>query len=150
MNIIEAVKDLLSTFPKISEVLGTIHVDFSDGTVDSYSLYSTGDTLLEEDIIGDQRRQHSFLLAANYSAINDYERIESSGALLELAVWLSKQRNLPVETVYNGVTYGGEITLINAANGMLYAVPQENSADTYMYQLNIVAEYTVNFSEGGI
>ncbi|MBP1536158.1 MAG: hypothetical protein IK999_18875 [Ruminococcus sp.] len=150
MNVIEKVRELLAAFPKIAEVLGDIHVDFSDGNADSYSLSSTGDTLISEDIIGNQRRQHTFLLAANYSAINDYERISSSGILLELAVWLSKQKDLPVETPYNGVSYPGEITLINAANGMLYAVPQENSEDTYMYQLTITAVYTVDFTNGGI
>ena len=145
-NVIETVQELLASFPKISEVLGRIHVDFSDGNADSYSLSSTGDTLLAEDIIGNQRRQHSFLLTANYSAINDYERMSSSGVLLELAVWLSKQKNIPVETPLNGMVCNGEVTRINAANGMLYSVPQENSANTYMYQLTITAEYSSHSS----
>lgn len=149
-NVIETVRELLAGFPRIAEVLGTLHVDFSDGGQDSYSLSPTGDTLLSEDIIGNQRRQHTFLLTASYSAINDYERISSSGVLLELAVWLSHQRDIPVETTVNGEVFPGEITRMTAANGMLYAVPQENSANTYMYQLTITAEYTVDFTNGGI
>lgn len=143
MNVIETVKDLISNFPRISEILGTVHVDFSDGSTDSYSLSSTGDMLLSEDILGNQERQHTFLLTANYSAINDYERLSSSGVLLELAVWLSQQRDIPVQTTINGEQYGGTIKTILASNGMLYAVPQENDTDTYMYQLAFTVVYDV-------
>ena len=65
-------------------------------------------------------------------------------------MWLSHQRDIPVETTVNGEVFPGEITRMTAANGMLYAVPQENSVNTYMYQLTITAEYTVDFTNGGI
>lgn len=145
MNIIEAVRSLLEEFPRISEIAGTVHIDFSEGTCGCCSLSPTGDTLIYEDITGDQKRQHTFLFTQEYSAINDYERLSSSGVLLELAVWISKQRNIPVDTVVDDRTYHGEITKISAANGMLYAVPQENSASAYMYQLTITAEYMIYF-----
>ena len=141
MNVIEKMKELLESFPKISEVT----VDHSDGNIGSYSLSPTGDVLISEDILGNQKRTHTFLLSAYYSAFNDYERISSSGVLLELAVWLSMQQDIPVETQYGDISYPGEITKIRTANGMLYAVPNENNIDAYVYQLTISAEYTVIF-----
>lgn len=146
MNVIETIRDLLASFPRIAELTGTVHVDFTDGTVGSCSISPTGDTLIYEDIIGNQRRMHTFLFTQDYSAINDYERVSSSGLLLDLAVWLSKQRNIAIQTVVNDTPYDGEITKISAANGMLIAVPQENNADAYIYQLTITAEYTIEFS----
>lgn len=146
MNVIEKTKELLESFPKISEVSGVVHVDHSDGNIGSYSLSPTGDVLISEDILGNQRRRHTFLLSAYYSAFNDYERISSSGVLLELAVWLSAQQDIPIETLYEDKLCPGMITRISTANGMLYAVPNENNIDAYVYQLTISADYTIELN----
>lgn len=74
MNIIEFMKETLQAFPKISEICNTIHVDFTDSAPTSYGLSSIGDALVSEDVLGNQTRQHSFLLTSVYSAINDFER----------------------------------------------------------------------------
>lgn len=139
MNIIETVRALLLEFPEISAVVGEIHIDFADPEPTSYGLASEGDTLISEDILGNQTRQHSFMLYSTFSGINDYERLQNSGALLRLTHWLSAQRNVPVE--HDGKP--GLMKSIRAENGMLYAVPQENAADGMQYQLQIIAEYTV-------
>lgn len=144
MNIIEKVRDILQSFPKISEVCNEIHIDFADPEPTSYGLSSTGDSLVTEDVLGNQKRQHSFLLYTTYSSINDYERLNNSTALLELSAWLSTQISAEVETIIDDETYIGEITKLTAVNGMLYDVPQENELDGVQYQLQIIAEYTVN------
>ena len=133
----------MQSFPKISTVCNEIHVDFADPEPTSYGLSSIGDSLIKEDILGNQTRQHNFLLYSTFSGINDFERQENSTALLELSAWLVKQTGEKVETVIGEKTYSGEITKITAANGMLYAVPQENSIDGMQYQLQITAQYTV-------
>lgn len=38
MNIIEAVRALLMKFPKISDVVGEVHIDFTDPEPTSYGL----------------------------------------------------------------------------------------------------------------
>ena len=88
MNIIEKVRSILESFPKISEVCNSIHIDFTDPEPTSYGLSSTGDDLIVEDVLGNQRRQHSFMLYTTYSSMNDYERLSNSAVLLELSVWL--------------------------------------------------------------
>ena len=50
MNIIELVKSALQSFPQINKVCNEISIDFTDDTIDSYGLSSTGNTLLKEDI----------------------------------------------------------------------------------------------------
>lgn len=135
--------EILESFPKISTVCNEIHIDFADPEPTSYGLSSTGDSLIKEDILGNQTRQHSFLLYSTFSGINDFERQENSTALLELSVWLKEQVGAEIETTTEDETYKGIITKITAENGMLYAVPQENNIDGMQYQLQIVVQYTV-------
>ena len=143
MNIIERVRNILESFPKISEVCNEVHIDFADPEPTSYGLSSTGDSLISEDIIGNQKRQHSFMLYTTYSSINDYERLHNSSALLELGVWLHDQLDAEVETTIGSTVYTGTITKLTADNGMLYNIPQENEQDGIQYQIQIIAEYTV-------
>jgi len=135
MNIIEAVRALLLEFPKISDVVGEVHIDFTDPEPTSYGLSSTDDSLIKEDILGDQLRQHTFMLYTTYSSMNDYERLSNSTALTELGIWLGNQKNVPTDS--------GRITKITTGSGMLIAVPQENEFDGVQYQLQIIAEYTL-------
>ncbi len=100
---------------------------------------------MSEDVLGNQIRQHGFLLYSTFSGINDFERQENSTALLELAVWMREQIGAEVQTTIGDKTYSGEIIRISAENGMLYAVPQENNIDGMQYQLQITARYTVEF-----
>lgn len=143
MNIIEFMKKTLQDFPKISEICNEIHVDFTDDSPTSYGLSSIGDTLLKEDVLGNQTRQHSFLLTSVYSAINDFERQENTLAITELAQWLEQQTGAEITTEISDETYSGEITSITTNNGMLYAIPNENEIDGWQYQLQIIAQYTV-------
>ena len=145
MNIIDKMIEILESFPKISTVCNEIHIDFADPEPTSYGLSSTGDSLIKEDILGNQTRQHSFILYSTFSGINDFERQENSTALLELSVWLKNQIGTKIETETDGEIHKGTITKISAENGMLYAVPQENTADGMQYQLQITAQYTVQF-----
>lgn len=135
MNIIESVRALLLEFPKISDVVGEVHIDFTDPEPTSYGLSSTDDSLIKEDILGGQHRQHTFMLYTTYSSMNDYERLSNSTALTELGIWLGQQKNVPIDN--------GRITKITTGSGMLIAVPQENEFDGVQYQLQIIAEYTL-------
>lgn len=144
MNIIEKVRSILESFPKISEVCNSIHIDFADPEPTSYGLSSTGDEVIREDIIGNQLRQHSFILYADYSSINDYERLGNSSVLLELGLWLEKQTGGEVETVIGTDTLTGTLEKLTAVNGMLIQIPQENEVDGWRYQLQIIAEYSVD------
>ena len=144
MNIIETVRSLLESFPKISEVCNEIHIDFADPEPTSYGLTSTGDSLIKEDILGNQTRRHTFMLYSTFSGINDFERLSNSSALLELSQWLSMQRDIPITSEIDGEEYGGELIEIKAENGTLYEVPQENYIDGLQYQLQLVADYTID------
>lgn len=145
INIIETVRGILESFPKISEVCNEIHIDFADPEPTSYGLNSTGDSLIREDILGNQTRQHTFFLYSTFSGINDYERLANSSALLELSQWLSIQKDIAVTSEINGTEYSGELLEIRAENGTLYEVPQENNIDGLQYQLQLVARYTIEF-----
>lgn len=144
MNIIEKVKSLVQSFPKIAEICGTVHVDFTDNEPTDYGLSSLGDTLVVEDICGNQERQHTFMLHSVFSAVNDFERMSNTGVLLELAQYLDRCVGDEVTHEINGVTHTGEITKITTANGALTMIPDENTVSGWFYQLQIVADYTVN------
>jgi hypothetical protein len=143
MNIIEKVRSMLESFPKIAQICDTVHVDFTGIDTDSYGLASTGDSLLTEDVLGNQTRQHSFMLHSVFSAVNDFERLSNSGVLLELAQHLDSCVGDEVTHEIDGFTHTGEITKISTANGMLSAIPEENTISGWFYQLQITADYTV-------
>ena len=143
MNIIETVRSILESFPKISDVCNEVHIDFADPEPTSYGLSSTGDELISEDVLGNQKRQHSFMLYSTFSSINDYERLHNSTALLDLGIWLEQQTGCEVATAVGSEERAGTLEKLTAANGMLYSVSQENALDGVQYQIQIIAEYTV-------
>lgn len=148
MNIIELVKSLLQEFPKINEVCNNIHVDFTEDTPTDYGLSPTGDTLLSEDILGNQLRQHTFSLYAVYQSTNDYDRLANSGVLLELQMYLERKAdNQQITINVDDKTLTGELKKLTCTNGMLYSVPQQNMMDGVMYQLQITAQYTMESEE---
>ncbi|MBP0975200.1 MAG: hypothetical protein J6P20_03970 [Oscillospiraceae bacterium] len=133
MNIIETVRKILTDYPQISAVCNAVHIDFTDNAPNSYGLSSVDDKLITEDILGNERRQHTFLLYATFSSINDYERLQNSNALLDLNYYLAAQSDIAID--------GGMLRKIEAGNGMLYDVPAESLVTGYQYQMQIVAEY---------
>lgn len=145
MNIIEVVRDIVSSFPKISAVCDTVHVDFTESESTNYGLSPTGDTYVSENILGEQRRKHTFVLYAVYNSLNDYSRLSNSGVLLELQQWLEKQQGNEVTAEIDDETVKGELVKITAANGMLYSVPDGNFNENVRYQLQITAEYKLFF-----
>lgn len=145
MNIIETMRTLLLEFPKINEVCNHIFVDFTADAEENYGLSSTGDTLLKEDILGNETRQHNFILYAVFQSVTDYDRMNNSGTLLELQQWLEAraEEGIPVTAEVAGETFEGEIESITPSNGMLYAIPNENNLDLVRYQLQISAVYKI-------
>lgn len=133
MNIIEKVKEILKEYPKISEFVNDIHIDFTDSESKSYGLSSIGDTLLKKDILDNQIRQHNFVLYARAEAYEDFDRLQNSNFLLELNYWLEKQKNIEID--------GGKIISLSSANGMLYEIPNSDLNNGVLYQLQIYAEY---------
>lgn len=148
MNIIELVKSILLEFPKISEVCNDIHIDFNEDVPTSYGLSSTGDVLLKEDVLGNQTRQHNFILYAVYQSVNDYDRMANSGLLLELSLWLGQHANeQEISVMVNDSELHGTLSKLTCANGMIYNIPNENFNDGIQYQLQITAEYQLESEE---
>ena len=52
MNIIETIQAALASFPNINE----LHIDYNDDAPDNFGLYPTGDRLITQDILGNQKR----------------------------------------------------------------------------------------------
>ena len=146
MNIIETVRSLLEDFPKISQVCNEIHIDFADPVPTSYGLTSTGDSVISEDVLGNQTRRHTFELFSTFSGINDFERLTNSSALTELAQWLSEKRDIPITNEVDGLNCAGVLLSVRAENGSIEEVPQSNIFDGLLYHLQIVADYTVEFN----
>jgi hypothetical protein len=148
MNIIELVKQILTDYPKMSEFTNDIHVDFTDSAPTNFGLSSTGDQLIKEDIVGNQTRQHNFVLYAINQAFTDYDRLANSTFLLEITYWLEQHKvDDPIEVIINEQTVSGKITKLTSANGMLYSIPTGDINDGVTYQIQIYAQYFLE-SEG--
>lgn len=134
---------MIEEFPRIAEMTGGVRIDFADETPQSCGLSSIGDTVLSEDILGNLKKQHSFIFYAVFSSLNDYERLANSSVLLELGDRLRSMKNVPVTTKIGGMEYGGKITSIRAENGMIDSIPKGNGISGFLYNMQIIAEYTV-------
>lgn len=144
MNIIELVKDTLQKFPKINEITEIIHIDYTDSDEIGYGLSPTGDTLIGEDILGNQKRQHNFILYAIYQSQSDYDRISNSGVLLELQMWLERHaKGQEISVTVDEKALTGNLTKLTCSNGMIYSVPDGNMNSGVCYQLQITAEYKI-------
>lgn len=148
MNIIELVKQILTDYPKISEFTNEINVDFTDDTPTNFGLSSTGDQLIREDILGNQLRQHNFVLYALNQSYTNYDRLANSTFLLDLTYWLEQYKQEdPIEVTINNKTVSGKLLGLSSANAMLYMVPTGDINDGVTYQVQIYAQYTIE-SEG--
>lgn len=140
MNIIEAVKEAVQSFPQIAQVCSDIHVDFTDSEPTNYGISSNGDKSVRQYINGDEVREHQFVLYAVYQSMNDYDRIVNSGLLLELQQYLEQYANgQPVESADKT----GELVRLRCANGMLYEIPNGDINHAVMYQIQITAKYNL-------
>ena len=142
MNIIELVKRILTDYPKISEFTNEINVDFTEDTPTNFGLSSTGDQLIREDILGNQIRQHNFVLYALNQSYTNYDRLANSTFLLDLAYWLEQYKQEdPIEVTINDKTVSGKLLGLSSANAMLYMVPTGDINDGVTYQIQIYARY---------
>lgn len=140
MNIIEKMKSVLEEFPQIQR----LHLDYSDNAPDSYGLYPTGDRKVSEDVLGNQKRQHTFILFAAFQSFNDYDRLSNSGLLLELQLWLEEYADgQAISTTVNGKERAGQLINITCANGMLFNIPDNNMNAAVQYQMQLTADYTI-------
>lgn len=144
MNIIELVRQILTDYPKIIEFTNDIHVDFTEAEPMNFGLSSTGDTLLKEDLLGNQTRQHNFVLYAINQAFTDYDRLANSTFLLDLSYWLERYQSSEVITgEIDGKIVSGKLLKLSSANGMLYNLPTGDIMDGVTYQIQIYAQYTL-------
>lgn len=163
MNIIELVKEIITNYPKISEFTNEINVEFTEDTPTNFGLSSTGDRLIKEDILGNQTRQHNFVLYALNQSYNNYDRLSNSTFLLDFSYWLEHTAiNQAVTSVVDGfgTSYPdgeypsdstfpihsglkGKLIKMSSANAMLYMVPTGDINDGVTYQIQIYAQYTI-------
>ena len=148
MNIIELVKHILTDYPKITEFTNEINIDFTDDTPTNFGLSPMGDQKISEDILGNQVRQHNFVLYALNQSYTNYDRLVNSTFLLDLAYWLEQYKQEdPIEVTINNETVSGKLLGLSSANAMLYMVPTGDINDGVTYQIQIYARYYLE-SEG--
>ena len=134
----------MTNYPKISEFTNNVSIDFTEDEPNNYGLYSTGDTLISEDILGNRIRQHNFVLYAVNQSYNDYDRLANSTFLLDLAYWLEKYKsNVELEVEIDNITYHGNLKSLSSANGMMYEIHNDDINNGITYQIQIYAQYTL-------
>ena len=150
MTIIDFMRKKLSEYPKIQEFLAgeELHIDFTDPDATSYGLSSSGDTLVKEDLLGNQQRRHNFVLYAVNQSFTDYCRLANSNFLLELGYWLER---LPEEDG-SYVDTGDEILTgrfikATTANAMAMQPMGATVNDGVLYQIQIYANYEIKMEE---
>ena len=143
MNIIESVKQILTDCSLVEPFTRDIHVDFSSNDTGCFGLFSNGDSKVKEDILGNQERQHNFVLYATNQSFNDFDLLQNSSFLLDMNYWLETVKGQEITATIDGTKYKGCITKLWSANGMIFDVPTGNITDGVTYQLQIYARYTL-------
>lgn len=145
MTIIDFMRQKLMEYPQISEFLGEddIHIDFTDPSPVNYGLSSTGDSLIKEDLLGNQIRQHNFVLYAVGQSFTDYNRLANSNFLLELSYWLERlpEKGLTITMKYQKLK--GKFLKATTANAMSMGLMGETIDQGVMYQIQIYAQYKI-------
>lgn len=150
MSIIDFMRQKLTEYPKISEFLSgdDIHIDFTEPDPVNYGLSSNGDSLLKEDVLGNQTRRHRFVMYAVGRSFTDYNRLANSNFLLELGYYLE---HLPEEggiTVHIGEReQTGKFLKATTANAMSMGLMGETIGEGVIYQIQIYADYFVESEE---
>lgn len=150
MTIIDYMKNKLSVYPKMSEFLAEndIHVDFTDPAPVNYGLSSTGDSLLKEDLLGNQVRQHNFVLYAVGQSFTDYNRLANSNFLLDLSYWLEQLPNEDgIAINIEGKELPAKFLKATTANAMSMGLMGDTIDQGVMYQIQIYAQYRVESEE---
>jgi hypothetical protein len=144
MNIIELVKQILTDCPLVQDLSGSINIDYTEDSPVSFGLYPTGDQLLKEDILGNQDRQHNFVLYAVFQSFTDYDRLANSTFLLNLAYYLEHAATgQEIEVTIDNKTVLGKLTKLSSANGMLYGYQDGTLSGPVTYQIQIYAQYYI-------
>jgi nanoRNase/pAp phosphatase (c-di-AMP/oligoRNAs hydrolase) len=147
MNIIEAVKQLINDYPDIAKFSNEVHVDYTEDSPTNFGISSTGDALINEDILGNQLRQHNFVLYAVNQSFTDYDRLSNSTFLLEFAYWLETINGQEVTATINDQVKSGKITKLSSANAMLFSIQNGDMNNGVTYQIQIYANYKIESEE---
>ncbi len=143
MNIIEAVKDILSKYKRINEFTDGVQIDFTSNKNENCGLFSIGDQLIKRDILDNQKRKNNFVLYAVSQSLNDFDRLNNSTFLLELGYYLDSIKNIEITANINGTERPGKITKMSCSNGMLYDVLEGDINNFVRYQIQISVEYEI-------
>ncbi|MEG0771643.1 MAG: hypothetical protein RR436_07090 [Clostridia bacterium] len=135
INVIEKTKEIILAFPKMAEFCKEFSIDYNENNIKNCGLFSVGDEIVKEDILGNQDRTHQFILFSVNASYTDYDRLLNSGFLLELSYYLNKQKEIEIDSGY--------IKSISTANGMMYEIPTGNINDGIAYQLQIYTKYKI-------
>lgn len=150
MTIIDYMRKKLTEYPQISEFLAEddIHIDFTDPEPVNYGLSSTGESLIKEDVLGNQVRQHNFVMYAAGQSFTDYNRLANSNFLLELSYWLN---DLPpgdeLDVKVGMQSRKGIFLKATTANAMSMGLMGDTIDKGVMYQIQISAQYKVESEE---
>lgn len=150
MTIIDYMRQTLTEYPKISEFLAGdgIHIDFTEPEPVNYGLSSNGDSLVKEDVLGNQIRQHNFVMYAVGQSFTDYNRLANSNFLLELSLWLERQPSGDEVAVPIGnQEIKGIFEKATTANAMSMGLMGDTIDSGVMYQLQIYAQYKIESEE---
>lgn len=147
MNIIELIKQIITDYPAIKEFTNKIHVDFTDGKNKNFGISSSGDSLISQDILGNQTRQHNFSLYAVSRSFNDYDRLNNSSFLLDLGYYLETISGNLVTATIGDKEKKGRLVEIKCSNAMMFNVPTGNIQDGMDYMIQIHAVYDLYESE---
>lgn len=139
MNVIEVMKQVLTDYPKISELISDeVHIDFTEEGDHVYGLSSTGDSLVKKNILGNHTRANNMVLYVVNQSAYDCERLQNSSFILDLGYYLETLKGMEITATINDNELTGYIDSVTVANGMAYTISEDRQYMTYQIQIRAV------------
>lgn len=139
MTMIEAVRDWVSQFPQLDELIDGIHIDLTAESDGSYGLELAGDKVITEYVDGTQLRSALFYLYFRDATDFDVQRLENCQFCQNFIFWVTKKYHaeelpgLPEPCTADSVT---------AENGRLLYYDDTCTSGVYQITLEVTYFYT--------
>lgn len=137
MNLFETVEKIVRDYERFDEYGDTVNTDFGNNEEGNVVVIGEGDTLIKEDILGNETHKHDFSIIAINQAVTNYDRLKTNDWLLSFASYLRKQRDIEFDCS------DGECVIqkIEASKGIVLGAPEDDINNGVGYSLDLAVIY---------
>ena len=142
MSNLELLRQFIAECPLIDELTDNIHIDWTEGSSESFGIMPTGVTRSELQTYIDgsklvQIQEDFSIYCDNYTA-DDVQRLEQSNFMYRLMDYFEDK------SFANELPFAEQNAFLSAQNGSLFEIEEDGQFGKYLIQLNLIYEKEYN------